>query len=159
MDGIHVKITGTLKASFEKVKEEMPRVEARALYKAAYFLRDAVRTSLTTKVPKATVRNPRYNDTLVDAVGFTRVDGASLTVNALGSGRPGSGAYRARFFENDTKERFHKTRNGIPLKKKKSVGHITGTHFFADAVNANKANIEQIISDTISEETQKIFND
>ena len=96
---------------------------------------------------------------MVDAVGFTRVDGASLTVNALGAGRPGSGAYRTRFFENGTVERFHKTRNGKPLKKKKSVGNITGVHFFSDAVNANRANVEKIIADTIGEYVEETMNE
>lgn len=155
MEGISFKISGTFKGSFKKMAKEMPRVEARALYRAAYYLRSAIRTSLVTKIPKATVSNPRYNDTLVDAVGFTRVDGASLTVNALGAGRPGSGAYRTRFFENGTKERFHKTRNGKPLKKKKSVGKITGVHFFSDAVEANRDAVINIMQEAFSDYIQE----
>lgn len=151
MDGINLKITGTLTDTIDNLRNELPRGEKRALYRAAYFLRDKIKQSLVSSIPKATQANPKYNDTLVDAVRFTRVDGASLNVHAMGSRAKGSGTFRTRFFENGTKDRYQKTRNGVKLKKKKSVGHITASHFFQSAVDANRSAVTQIIEDVISE--------
>lgn len=151
MEGISVKITGTFKGKFEEVAKEMPHIEKRALYKAAYFLRDKIRQSLTSAIPKATERNPKYIDTLQDAVGFTRVDGASLVVNAMGVSRKGSGTYRTRFFEEGTVDRWQKKRNGIRLKKKHFLGRIKPTKFFQSAVTANTEAVHNIIRDTITE--------
>lgn len=158
MDGIYFKISGSFKGKFEEVAEQMPNIEKRALYHAAYFLRDKIRESLVSAVPKATQRNPKYNDTLVDAVGFTRVDGASLVVNAMGTRKPGSGTYRTRFFEEGTRDRYHKKRNGIKLKKKKYIGKITGTKFFASAVQANRNAAVKMMEDVITEYVDTAFN-
>jgi hypothetical protein len=157
IDGVKFKITGSFLGPFEEIAERMPRVEKYALYKAAAFLRDEVRKSIISNVPKSTVRNPKYNDTMADAARFTRVDGASLTVHALGTPASGSGTYRTRFFEAGTVERFHKKRNGIKLNKKKSVGHITGTHFFESAIEANRSTAQQIMADVITKYVQEAF--
>lgn len=151
MDGITLKIEGTLTAPLEELKDELPRAEKRALYRAAYFLRDKIRQSLSSAIPKATQSNPKYNDTLVDAVGFTKVDGASLNINAMGNRRKGSGTFRARFFETGTKDRYQKTRNGVKLQKKKYIGKIKPTWFFHKAVNANEAQAVKLMEDVISE--------
>ena len=158
MDGITLSIRGSFKGNFDEIAKEMPNIEKRALYKAAYFLRDKIQQSLISAVPKATQKNPKYTDTLVDAVGFSRVDGASTTINAMGTRKTGSGTYRTRFFEEGTRERFHKKRNGIRLKKKKSVGRIKPTHFFSSAVNANKQAAIDIMRNTITEYVQESFN-
>lgn len=151
MDGITLKIEGTLTAPLEELREELPRAERRALYRAAYFFRDKIRQSLSSAIPKATQSNPKYNDTLVDAVGFTKVDGASLNINAMGNRKKGSGTFRARFFEAGTKDRYQKTRNGVKLQKKKYTGKISATWFFHKAVNANEAQAVKLMEDVISE--------
>lgn len=151
MDGITLKIEGTLTAPLEELREELPRAEKRALYRAAYFFRDKIRQSLSSSLPKATQPNPKYSDTLVDAVGFTRVDGASLNINAMGNRRKGSGTFRARFFEAGTKNRYQKSRNGVKLQKKKFIGKIKPTWFFHKAVNANEAQAIKLMEDVISE--------
>lgn len=158
MDGISLKISGNLLKPLETLETELPRAEKRALYRSAYFLRDKIRQSLSNRVPKASVQNPKYNDTLLDAVQFTKVDGASLNVNAMGNRNSKSGTYRTRFFENDTRDRYQKTRNGIRLKKKKFLGHITGTHFFNDAVTANQGQVLNIMRDVISEYVQETYD-
>ena len=38
MDGITLKISGTFKGAFEEIANQMPNIEKRALYHAAYFL-------------------------------------------------------------------------------------------------------------------------
>lgn len=157
MDGIKLKVTGTLLGPLEEMKEKLPKAETHALYHAAYFLRDKIRNELVSKIPKATQKNPRYNDTLVDAVGFTKVDGASLTVNAMGTRKTGSGTYRTRFFENDTRDRYQKTYKGIKLKKKRFLGHITGTHFFKSAVQANEQGVVEMMREIIGKYVQEAF--
>lgn len=157
MDAITVKITGSLKGPFEEIARKLPQAEKRALYRAAYFFREKIRQQLSTALPASTKRNPKYSDTLVDAVGFTKVDGASLVVNAMGNRRPNSGTYRTRFFEDGTVERFHKKRNGINLKKKKSVGKIKPLKFFSSAVQANENAAIKLMQDVISEYVDTAF--
>lgn len=158
MDGITLNITGTLLGPLEKMKEDLPQVEKRALYHAAYYLKEKIQQSLLSSIPKANQKNQKYNDTLIDAVGFTHVDGASLNINAMGSRKPGSGTYRTRFFEENTKDRYQKTFNGVNRKKKKFVGHITGTGFFRNAVSANEATAVELMRQVISEYIQEINN-
>jgi len=158
MDGIYFKISGSFKGNFEEVAKEMPNIEKRALYKAAYFLREKLRESLVSAVPKATEHNPKYIDTLVDAVGFSKVDGATTIVNAMGTRKKGSGTYRTRFFEDGTVKRYQKKRNGIKLKKKKYIGYIKPTNFFKSAVQANENAAVQLMEDVIGEYVEKAFN-
>ena len=158
MDGISFRISGSLLGPLEQMQNELPRAEKRALYRAAYFLRDKIRQSLVSSVPKAETHSPKYSDTLVDAVGFTKVDGASININAMGSRKKGSGTYRTRFFENDTKDRYQKTYRGIKLKKKRFLGHITGTHFFSNAVSQNESQAVNLMRDVISEYVRECYN-
>ena len=157
MDGITLSIRGSFKGNFDEIAKEMPNIEKRALYKAAYFLREKIQQSLISAVPKATQKNPKYIDTLVDAVGFSRVDGASTTINAMGTRKTGSGTYRTRFFEEGTVKRYHKKRNGIKLKKKKYIGLIKPTHFFSSAVNANKDAAVKLMEDVLTEYVDTAF--
>lgn len=158
MDGITLKVSGALTGPLEQMREELPRAEKRALYRAAYFLRDKIRQSLVSSVPKATQPNPKFSDTLVDAVGFTKVDGASLNINAMGNRKKTSGTYRTRFFEDGTRDRYQKTRNGVKLKKKKFIGKIDATHFFQSAVQANESQAVQLMQDVISEYINTAMN-
>lgn len=157
MDGISFRISGSLLGPLEEMQKELPRAEKRALYRAAYYLRDKIRQSLVSSVPKAETHNPKYSDTLIDAVGFTKVDGASLNINAMGNRKKGSGTYRTRFFENDTKDRYQKTYRGIKLKKKRFLGHITGTHFFSNAVSQNESQAVNLMRDVITEYVRECY--
>ena len=158
MDGITFKISGTFKGAFEEVANQMPNIEKRALYHAAYFLRDEIRKTFKSKLPKADQRNPRYSDTLLDAVGFSKVDGASLNVNAMGNRKSSSGTYRARFFEAGTKDRYQKTRNGIRLKKKKFIGKIKPTNFFSSTVQVNRGMVASKMEEVIIPYIKQIFD-
>jgi len=158
MDGITLKVTGSFKGKFEEVAEQMPIIEKRALYKAAYFLREKIRESLVSSVPKAATHNPKYIDTMVDAVGFSKVDGASTVINAMGNRKKGSGTYRTRFFEEGTVKRYQKKRNGIRLKRKKYIGFIKPTNFFKSAVQANESAAVKLMEDVICEYVDTAFN-
>lgn len=157
MDEITVKIQGTLKGPFEEIARKMPDVEKRALYRAAYFFRDKIRQQLISVLPASTKKNPKYTDTLVDAVGFSKVDGASLVVNAMGNKNKGSGTYRTRFFEDGTVDRYQKRRNGIRLKRKKYIGHIKPYKFFQSAVAANESAAVKLMEDVIGEYVDTAF--
>ena len=157
MDGISFRISGSLLGPLEKMKEELPRAEKRALYRAAYFLRDRIRQSLESSVPKAAQHNSKYNDTMLDAVFFTRPDGSSININAMGNRKKGSGTFRTRFFENDTKDRYQKSYRGVKLKKKRFLGHITGTHFFSNAVSQNESQAINLMRDVISQYVQECY--
>lgn len=158
MEGITLRISGELTGPLKEMQEILPRMEKRALYRTAYFLRDKIRESLVSSIPKATQPNPKYNDTLVDAVQFTRVDGASLNINAMGNRNKGSGTYRTRFFEEGTRDRYQKTRNGVKLKKRKFIGKIKPTHFFQNAARANESAAVQLMQDVISEYINTAIN-
>lgn len=158
MDEITVKISGNLKGPFEEIARKMPDVEKRALYRAAYFFRDKIRQQLSTALPASTKRNPKYSDTLIDAVGFTKVDGASLVVNAMGTNKKGSGTYRTRFFEDGTVDRYQKKRNGIRLKRKKYIGKIKPYKFFSSAVSANENAAIKLMEDVIGEYVDTAIN-
>ena len=143
MDGISFRISGSLLGPLEQMQKELPRAEKRALYRAAYFLRDKIRQSLVSSVPKAETHSPKYT---------------SININAMGSRKKGSGTYRTRFFENDTKDRYQKTYRGIKLKKKRFLGHITGTHFFSNAVSQNESQAVNLMRDVISEYVRECYN-
>lgn len=158
MDTISVKVKGTLKGNFDEIVKELPKAETHALYKAAYFLRDRIRQKLASSLPASTKRSPKYNDTLIDAIGFTKVDGASLVVNALGTGKKGSGQYRTRFFEEGTVDRYQKKRNGVRLKKKHFLGHIKPLKFFHSTVDANEAAVVSIMQAEITKYVDMCIN-
>lgn len=157
MDNITLKIEGDIIGKFEEAIKELPRVEKQALYTAATFLRDKGRESLISKLPKATQANPKYKDTLADAVRFTKVDGASLKVHALGTRETGSGTYRARFFEEQTKDRYQKTWKGIKLKKKRYLGHVGPLHYFKSAMDANMNEAVSKMEDILGKHLENII--
>lgn len=158
MDGINFSVTGSLVGKFEETAQKMPEIEKKALYRAAIFMRDQIRNEMIAKIPKANTRNPKYIDTLADAVGFTHPEGGSLNVNALGNRKSGSGTYRARFFEKGTQERYQRRRNGIKLKKKKSVGKLPAKPFFQGAVQASQNQAVELMRDTITKYVTDIIN-
>ena len=157
MDQISYQIQGTFKGSFDEVAKKMPDIERHALYHAAYYMRSKIKEYLKHAVPKSDQRNPKYIDTLQDAVLFTRPDGASLTVHAMGNRKKGSGTYRTRFFERGTRDRYQKTWNGVKLKKKRFLGSIKPTHFFADAVAAERGNVAKQMEEIIAQYIEKAF--
>lgn len=157
MDNVTLKIEGDIIGKFDEAVKDLPRAEKRALYTAASFLRDKGKESLISKLPKATQANPKYNDTLVDAIRFTRVDGASLKIHALGTRETGSGTYRARFFEEQTKDRYQKTWNGVKLKKKRFLGHVGPLHYFKSAMDTNMNEAVRMMEDVMGEYLENII--
>lgn len=130
-----VQISGDLAISLKSLETEFPRYARAALFAGAASLKNDIKQTFQSRLPAATRKNPKYNDTLLDAVRNTTTLGDEITVHVLGTRNPGSGTYRARFFENGTDERFQLSRKGKKLKKKKSIGRIEPLHFFSDSVS------------------------
>ena len=121
--------------------EKQAQIQATAVTVGAHSLVESIKAALLREVPKANQKNPKYTDTLLDAVRFSKFRKSDQTrlVHTLGTMATGSGTYRTRFFVNTTKKRYQKTINGKKLKKKRYVGYITGTNFFLKGYNAGKS--------------------
>lgn len=157
MDNIRLYIQGSFKGSFDEVARQMPDIEKHALYHAAFYMRDKIKQYLKNYLPKSDEHNPKYIDTLQDAVLFTKPDGASLVVHAMGNRKKGSGTYRTRFFEGGTKKRYQKSYNGKKLKKKRYLGQIAPLHFFSDAVQAERSNAVLKMEEILGQYIEKAF--
>lgn len=132
-------------------------LEYRAVLSGARSLQESIRQSLISNVPKATAKNPKYNDTLAEAVLITKANltNAGRVVHALGTREKRSGTYRARFFERTTQPRYVKYRHGVKLKKKRYTGKLNGTFFFSKGVAQGKTQAQ----DQMAQFIQKIIND
>ena len=152
-----VTITGDLNHGLDWLQENGKRYFQAALYSGASVLKEQTKTNLTTMLPASTRQNPKYTDTLLDAIRNTHSEGDVVTVHILGSRASGSGTYRTRFFEKGTKQgtRYQKTRNGKPLRKKKFVGQPPALHFFSSAVESSEPRVihamEEIINNMMDE--------
>lgn len=101
--------------------------------------------------------NPKYSDTLREGVRTTGIrDDSSIYVHILGSRAKTSGTFRLRFFEGGTKDRYAKTYNGKPLKKKRYLGKIPqGKYsFFESSVMAAQSSAVS----TFNEQLQKYID-
>lgn len=136
-----VKIDGNLNASISEMQQEFPKYFKAALMAGASVLKMNTKESFKNVLPAATRPNPRYNDTLVDAVANGKLYEDEVTVHVMGRNEPGSGAYRARFFEVGTKDRYQKKRNGKKLKKNKYLGKIRPLRFFANTVSSSEQQV------------------
>jgi len=111
-----------------------------ALRKAANVIKDeTISTFKKTGIHYG--RNPLYSDTLIEGIRTSKINADTIKVHIMGVRSKKSGTFRLRFFENGTKDRFQKTYNGKPLKKKRNLGHINAYNFFESAKSSsiNKA--------------------
>ena len=133
-----VSITGDLNKSFDWLSVHGKGYFVRALVQAANIIKTQAKANLSSNLPAAGNHNPRYNDTLLDAIRNTHTEGDEITIHTLGTRNSGSGTYRTRFFENELKSgtRYQKTYKGIPLKKKRYLGRLKPLKFFSSAVSS-----------------------
>jgi len=131
-----------------------------AVLAGASVLQRSIRDALISKMPKATVRNPKYNDTLADAIMFSKPNKTfgSRVVHALGSSRSGSGTYRTRFFDKTTKDRYQKTYKGKKLKKKRYLGKVGGTFFFSTGLAAGREEAQSAMIAALEKKIQETFD-
>lgn len=85
-------------------------IEKRAMRKGMNMVKSEGRKRFKRTLPKATSRNPKYSDRMIDAIlGKVKVQDNQTTyfeVHNAGTRKKTSGTYRARFFERGTKERI-----------------------------------------------------
>lgn len=148
-----VKIEGNLNKSISWLEDNGKRYFQRALYRGAGVLKDKTRQNLQSLLPASSNHNPKYTDTLQDAIRNTHTEGDVITIHILGTRDSGSGTYRTRFFEGGTKEgtRYQKTRNGKRLKKKKFVGRLGALGFFSSAVSSSGGEVMNAMQQAINE--------
>jgi HK97 gp10 family phage protein len=144
-----IEIKGDINKSINWLETNAPRYFNAALYSGAAVIKDQARKNFVSSMPKSTIPNPKYNDLMVDAIRNTRSLGDEVTVHTMGTRATGSGTYRARFFEGGTKDRYQKTYAGIPLKKKRYLGHVKPLHFFSSAVTSTQSLVIQAMNKVI----------
>ena len=66
----------TIQATLEKIgsRETLNRIQYAAVLAGSRSLVQSIKDSLLSSVPKANQRNPKYNDTLLDAIRFSPAD-------------------------------------------------------------------------------------
>ena len=146
------------------------RIKKKALNKAAGTIKKTVKQKFRTLLPMATVKNPLYNDKLIDAIRSSKVKDKGIgelivKVHTLGTRKKGSGTFRARFFEGGTQERFIKPgikdSLGRTYKKKRSIGRIhPPLYFFRDSmssINSASVNMNSYLEQEINRINQKKF--
>lgn len=136
-------------------RKEMRKALRSAIGSAATKLRGNTRKLFRLALPAAKRHNPKYNDTLLDAVKRSKVEESkngeiSAKVHIMGTYRTGSGTYRARFFEKGTAQRY--TRKGY------NRGSIQPIGFFANANAAFQAEYDRILNEAIDKAVNKINN-
>jgi hypothetical protein len=151
-----VTITGDLNHGINWLQENGKRYFQSALYRAANIIKTQAISNLSSSLPASGNHNPKYNDTLQDAIRFTHTEGDEIIVHTMGTRESGSGTYRTRFFELGSKadQRYQKSFKGVPLKKKRYVGKLPSLKFFSSAVasEASKAiqSMEQVIDGMVT---------
>ncbi len=151
----------------EDIIKELNAIETKYIDRA---IRKGIRTTLNQQkkltknqllsvLPKAKKQNPKYIDRLIDAVKVSKIDRDETgqlygKIHVMGTRKKGSGTYRARFFEDGTKERFAKTYKGKPLKKQRRLGKIEPTFYFKSSTNG----LQSRVNDSIDKELKNMID-
>lgn len=130
-----VEISGDLLGGIDFLKIHGQQYFSAALQAAASIIKDETKKQLSSAIPRASEHNPKYSDTLLDAVRNTKTLGDEISVHILGTNASGSGTYRTRFFEDFTQERYQKVVNGKRLNKERYLGRVGGKKFFSTAIS------------------------
>ena len=146
-----MKIEGDLNWTIDRMFAELDDNLNGILQAGAAVIKEEAKRSLISAVPAATRPNPLYNDVMADAPLYGKVDNGTVKIHVLGSGKKGSGTFRARFFEGGTKVRKQKTLNGRPLKKARTTGQIKPTHFFENAISSSEQNAYSVMEERLSQ--------
>lgn len=143
---------GGLKNMIEDLQaKEIRRIERKSLGKAAGVIKRAVKNTFKKELPAATQSSEKYNDRLIDAIRSTVYEENNemmMKVHGMGSGKTGSGTFRARFFAVGTRERNSDGHNR---------GSIKATNFFNNGVSASSGKALSTINTTFSQELQKVL--
>lgn len=152
-DGISVDVSGA-KEMFESLStRRIMGVQKKALRKAANVVKKDARARLRQALPNASKKNPKYSDTLLDAIRVSVWEdgnGAYSKVHTMGSRKSTSGTFRARFFEGGTVVR--------QTKEGKNRGALSQLNFFGSALNSTKGEVESTIDRELTKAIQEIAN-
>lgn len=159
MNNAEIKIVAdSVGKSIEEVLKVMSRAEKSALNRGAAVLKKNIKQELQGTDIDLNKPNDKYNDKLIDAIRSSKVKDGSVVVHIMGTRKSGSGTFRLRFFEGGTKERFAKTYNGKPLKKKRALGHIEAHNFFSNALSTSESEIMDEMDKRLKKYIEKAWN-
>lgn len=140
-----VDTTELLKLNRYFSQQDWMKVKRRALTKAGNIIRKEAKNTFKAKLPAAGRKSRWYNDKLIDAVRFSKMQTnglgeLSLVVHTMGSNKKGSGTFRARFFEKGTQDRYTKRPYIDSLGRRYPAGQYRGKiepplHYFHDATS------------------------
>lgn len=114
-------VTQTIEAFGRLKGKDFISAEKKALKSAGKIFVKEGQKQMKQEVKNVTVQNPKYNDKLISALRYsTKMDAANeqvlLTYHTMGTRKPGSGTFRAKWISAGTKDR--ETKSG------KSTGKI-----------------------------------
>lgn len=138
----------------EMTVSQITKAYKHSLYEGGIILKTKTIETLKQKLPKSTEQNPKYKDTLIDAIHLniakSKKNGEpESSVHVLGSRETGSGTFRTRFFEGGTVERLRKT-------TKTSLGKIKPLNFFNESFHSVGNQVTEKIIETLSETIKQI---
>lgn len=152
-DGISVEVSGVTEMLDALSTRKIIGMQKKVLRKAGNVVKKDAKAKLRQSLPKASKRNPKYSDTLLDAIRVSVWEdntGAYSKVHTMGSRKKTSGTFRARFFEGGTIVR--QTKDG------KNRGALSPLNFFGSAVTSTKAEVQSTIDTELSRAIQEIAN-
>lgn len=151
-------IDNGLEKSLKEVLKTAAKAENAALRSGAGVMKKSIRDEIKSKKLKATGRNPKYIDRLIDAVKSSKPKNGEIKIHILGTRKPKSGTYRLRFFESP-KIRYNLTYKGVKLKKKRKVGSLSKFNgFFASGISTSKSDVERKMDETLTKYIKKAWN-
>lgn len=147
------------------VLKKIDKASSKALSKAAQELKKATVENLKQRLPyasdsrrKPTWKRPKYNDKIYDGVRVSVREHKTISgcvwrgVHVMGTGKPGSGTYRLRFFETGIFRVAKRTTSRKGLNR----GTIRALHFFSDAVKERLPKAPSVIAKALEQEIEKI---
>jgi HK97 gp10 family phage protein len=144
---------GGLQKCLESLKgKEIRRIEKKAMRKGAAQISRQAKGNFKKSLPAATQSSPKYNDKLIDAIKSTVFEENNemyFKVHVMGTGKKGSGTFRARFFEKGTKDRNSDGHNR---------GKIEPLNFFSNAVSQTSNKAYQAINQTFTQGVEELIN-
>lgn len=170
------QLTYALDATFDKMAQELEPIEKDVLNVGAYYLKGKVKESFMSRMPSATkpVHSQLYkgkrspdgyqissNEPLIEAVRQTSPNLANRTtkIHILGSGKPNSSTFMARFFEHGTEPRYATRYKGKRMKKKRSTGRIRPYDFFESTVSSNMDGARDVMGEVYENKVNNILKD
>lgn len=139
-----------------EVMKQAKKAEDASLKAGANLVKKSIKKEVLSSIPSANKRSKKYGDKLVDAVRSSKPykDRAAISVYVWKTGNKSkgkSGKFRLQFFES-SKDRYVKTYNGSPMKKKRYAGNLSRFNGF---FNRGLANSQSSLQPTMQAALEK----